>query len=463
VSRTRILVISRSNVGSRMSAPGIRALHTARTLARVLPEAEVTFAIPNTEDQPRPDGYRLETYTRRTLPGLILKNDVIVSQYVPAYAMPFVTGKRLVLDFFANFIAEWLELWTARKLERDRAALLDTDRRYLNLQLSQADLVLAANERQRDLWLGTMAAIGRITPDVYDADPSLRSLVDVASFGIRPEPPVARKRVLKGVYPGIGEKDTVLLWNGGVLSWYDPETLLHAFARVARERSELKLFFLGTKYPVPDPIEGESVNRMIALSDKLGLTGRNVFFNEGWVTYDDSADYLVEADIGVSCYFDNLETHFAQRVRLIDLIWSETPIICSEGDTVSDLVRERELGVSVPYQDADAIEAAIRKLLDSKERARCQENIRNVKPELTWEYCLRPLIRFCRELPESSSSRSTLATSFAAASYGWGRVAQIGSKAAKEATRSIQARRSGARVPSPPHTRPGPGPVPTGS
>src|SRR5438874_2729661 len=82
------------------------------------------------------------------------------------------------------------------------------------------------------------------------AAPSLRRLIDVASFGIRPEPAVLRRPVLKGVYPGIAPADRVLIWNGGILHWYDPTTLLHAMASLRDARPEIKLFFLGTKYPV---------------------------------------------------------------------------------------------------------------------------------------------------------------------------------------------------------------------
>lgn len=425
MSGPRVLVISRTLAGERMSAPGIRALNVARTLAASLPQVSVTFAVPNAEGRPEPEGFAVETYGRRNLPGLIRRHDVIVAQYVPSYAMPFIFGKRVVLDFFANYIAEWLELGVESLTQAGRAALLDTSRRYLNLQLSQADLVLAANERQRDLWLGLLSALGRITPAVYDADPSLRSLVAVAPFGVRPQPAVLRRRVLKGVFPGIAPGDFVFLWNGGVLRWYDPITLLRAFRRLSELRPHARLFFLGTKYPIPDPIEGRTLTDMLALSESLDLTGRAVFFNEGWLPYDATADYLVEADAGVSAYYSNLETHFAYRVRLVDLIWAETPVLCTEGDTVSDLVAERRLGLVVPERDEEAVFAALLRMVDDPGFLDdCRRREREVKAELSWERCLEPLLRFCRELPQRSPSRSVSSTLGLGASYAWGRLAE---------------------------------------
>ncbi len=427
MTKTKVLVISRNIVGERMSAPGIRALNIARTLAKALPEIEVTLAAPNKEGLPAADGFEVVTYGRMSLPGLITRSDVIVSQYVPSYALPFILGKRLVLDFFANFIAEWLELWAELRHLPSRNAAMDTNRRYLNLQLSQADLVLAANERQRDLWLGALAAIGRVSTRAYDADPTLRNLVDVAPFGIRPQPAEMKNRVLKGVYPRINSQDRVLLWNGGVLHWYDPNTLLLAFDRVVRQRPNVRLFFLGTKYPVHDPIEGKTLTEMLALSERLGLTDRSVFFNEGWLPYDDTADYLIEADIGVCTYMTNLETHFAYRVRLIDLIWAETPIICNKGDTVAEMVEANGLGLTVPQGDVEALADAIVRILDDESsRARFSANERALKRDLSWEQALAPLIKFCRELPEPSASRSLGVSATHAASYAWQRSVQMG-------------------------------------
>ena len=69
----------------------------ARTLSIQVPGAAVTHAIPNSEAQPQPEDFRVTTFNRRSLPGIIRAHDVIVAQYVPAYALPFVLDKRLVL------------------------------------------------------------------------------------------------------------------------------------------------------------------------------------------------------------------------------------------------------------------------------------------------------------------------------------------------------------------------------
>ena len=61
----------------------------------------------------------------------------------------------------------------------------------LNAQAVLGDTFLCASGRQRDMWLGHLAACGRINPVTYDADPTLRSLLRVVPFGVADEPPPA--------------------------------------------------------------------------------------------------------------------------------------------------------------------------------------------------------------------------------------------------------------------------------
>ena len=52
-----------------------------------------------------------------------------------------------------------------------------------------------------------------------------------------------------------------------------------------------------------------------------------VFFNDGWVPYAERGAWLAEADIGVSAHFDDIETRFAFRTRLLDYLWAGLPIV----------------------------------------------------------------------------------------------------------------------------------------
>jgi hypothetical protein len=133
------------------------------------------------------------------------------------------------------------------------------------------------------------------------------------------------------------------------------------------------------------------------LSDALGLTDKHVFFNEDWVAYDDRQNYLLEADIGVSTHLDHVETAFSFRTRILDYLWASLPIVATAGDTFATLIEEHGLGITVPAEDAEALEEALFRLLDDTElAARCRENVAAFAPRFSWAKVLAPLIAFCR-------------------------------------------------------------------
>ena len=91
-----------------------------------------------------------------------------------------------------------------------------------------------------------------------------------------------------------------------------------------------------------------------------------MFFNEGWVEYDQRQNYLLEADIGVSTHLDHVETAFSFRTRVLDYLWAALPVVATAGDSLSGLVEARGLGLTVPPGDVDALETALFRLLDDK-------------------------------------------------------------------------------------------------
>ena len=169
-----------------------------------------------------------------------------------------------------------------------------------------------------------------MNPVTYDADATLRSLIAVVPFGVPGQPPVKTRDAVRGVVPGIGPDDEVLLWGGGVYNWFDPLTLLRGRpASPAPPRT--RLFFLGLSHPQPGVPEMRMAVETRQLSDELGLTGTHVFFNEGWVAYDDRQNFLLEADIGVSTHLDHVETAFSFRTRILDYLWASLPVVATGG------------------------------------------------------------------------------------------------------------------------------------
>jgi len=133
------------------------------------------------------------------------------------------------------------------------------------------------------------------------------------------------------------------------------------------------------------------------LSDQLGLTDTHVFFNEGWVAYDDRQNFLLEADIGVSTHLDHVETEFSFRTRILDYLWASLPVVATGGDSFGDVIDAHGVGLTVPPGDVDALEDALFRLLDDADLAAgCRAASAKLAEEYRWSRVLEPLIEFCR-------------------------------------------------------------------
>lgn len=397
----RILVLSRAKIGERMASAGIRAYHIAGALGRLLPGAEITLAIPNIpEDIPNPaPNVRVQQYgANGGATALARAHGVTISRnFSPHFARLMGSGTRFALDGFTPFFIEWMELSQRDIHPRWRRTWMASNRWYINFQLTLADFIFCADERQRDMWIGMLMALALVPPDVYERDPSLRRLIDVVPYGVSSKPLDTRGPVMKGVVPGIDPADRVLLWNGGVTEWNDPFTLLRAMDHFARTRPEVKLVFMGANHP--DYVFGPNAGVLGSAIDtarRMGLEGKNVFFLKGWVPYDRIDDYLAEADLSVCLGYENLESRFAFRTRYVDAFRARVPLLCTRGDVLAQRVEEDPLGIAVPERDTDAVIAGVERLLDDADfAARCRHNLANISSELSWDLAVRPLARFC--------------------------------------------------------------------
>jgi GT2 family glycosyltransferase/glycosyltransferase involved in cell wall biosynthesis len=392
---SRVLVVTSDPLSAKMAGPAIRAFHIAQVLAA---QSEVRL-ISTTWCTIENDQFACGARTLSQLRADVAWADVVIFQGFLLTHAPWLarTDKILVADLYDPIHIEQLEQTKGDLItERTRNVAATTD--ALNLQLQRGDFFLCASDKQRHFWLGQLAGMGRLNPSTYDGDPSLQNLVAVAPFGLPSEPPVARRSPIKGGgIAGIGQSDKVILWAGGIYNWFDPLTLLRAVGQLAQNRPNVRLFFLGTQHPNPLVPEMRVLAQARALSDSLGLTDKVVFFNEGWVDYEDRQDYLLDSDLGVSTHFRHLETTFSFRTRILDYLWAGLPMVVTEGDNFGDLVELRTLGVAVPEQDVEALTAALERVLFDTEFATvCRANVAAVARDFVWPTALAPLVDFCR-------------------------------------------------------------------
>jgi glycosyltransferase involved in cell wall biosynthesis len=324
--------------------------------------------------------------------------------------MPQLAASRacLVVDGYDPLMAEWLAL--SRKARNEPGQAEDW-RGYWHVrmgalaqQYQMGDYFMCASERQRDWWLGLLEASGRINPATFDADPSLRSLVDVVPYGLPEHPLPPPRPVIKGVWPGIEPRDRLALWGGGLWPWLDALTAIRAVAVLRAQHPQLKLVFPGTRHP--NPAMAGMPNQVAparALAEELGVLDTAVFFGD-WTPYSDWPHVLQESDVALTLHFDTIETRLAFRSRVLEYIWAGLPIVATAGDATSDLVERYGLGEVTRVGDVEAVAVAIDRLLREPRRERAAA-FAAARQALSWERAAEPLVRYClapRQAPDRS-------------------------------------------------------------
>ncbi len=398
----RLLIVTDEPVGPLMGEQAIRAWELATILAR---EFRTTLAapVPTPPDgpgffiaaiPPASEGYA-------ALTELIRAHDVIVAQALPLPALPAeeMATKYLVVDLCRPWIVEHLEAHQARESAAEEG--LARDLIAINGLLAAGDFFICPGETQRAFWLGALAHIGRLTEAIYRRAPDGRALVDVVPYGIPALPPPKQAKALKGVMPGIGLNDFVALWGGGLWHGLDPLTLLQATARLRDMDYPIRTVMLDT--PPPTPSDGAPAplslrDAVRQRSDELELTGTHLFFPDDPIPYTERAEYLLEADAGVSLQQSSLAARFAFRTPVLDALWAGIVPIVSDGDTMADLLRAYDAGRIVPPGDDAALAVTLANLIDNPyERRLLAARGHALGQSFTWEAVAQPLVAFCRQ------------------------------------------------------------------
>jgi glycosyltransferase involved in cell wall biosynthesis len=390
--RSRVLFISPDAVGDRMAGLGIRYTELAKAL---LPDVDVVVATGDrSEAGAMPAGVRVTGYEPHA-PAALRPEIAAADAIVAPPQWPVVTGwmrrsgARLVFDLYDPETLETLELFARRRPPLRRLMVaLTLDR--LEDALRAGHHFMCAGEVQRDLWIGAMLALRLVTPAAYDRDPTLRSVLDRVPFGVPSERPRAHGAGARGAFRQIADGDEIVLWNGGVWRWLDAGTAIRGIARLAARRPGVRLVFMGRSVA---PAGQAAAREARGLAESLGVLGETVLFNEGWVPYEDRADWLLEADCGVATAIDHLETRFAFRTRLVDCFWAGLPVVCTRGDELADRVARDDLGAVVAPGDDEALARAVETVLD-RGRAAYSDGLARAAASHEWKVVAEPLRRW---------------------------------------------------------------------
>ncbi len=306
----------------------------------------------------------------------IWRTDAVIQPGRPiSVLLAVLFHKKQIFDQYDPVLFEFLErkpVSLSRKIQKRLMLLLWRIRQRLILRFGHSFLV--ANEKQKDFLIGQMGILGYAN--------KLDSIT-VLPFGLPAAGPVKNRPVLRGIK--IKDKDFLLVWGGGIWDWFDPFTLLLALAKLQSQRDDIKVYFPGLRPPSPDSRKMTVVESFLSEAKRLGLLERSVFVNTEWTPYEQRADYLLEADAGISLHRDSLETRFAFRTRMLDYLWAGLPIIASKGDSWADSIEKQGLGITVTPRDVDAVMNAITKNANDKSfREDCKKRVQMAAGAFIW-------------------------------------------------------------------------------
>ena len=398
----KILIVCNDVIGPKMAGPAIRCVEIAKVLSRhfivklYASKVQGNFTFPF-------EVYEFSSAKRFRLDADVA--DIIIVQGSALRAHPFLKKTKAVLiaDLYCPIPLEYHQASSGVNPEvRAATGVFLSD--VLREQLAFADHFLCASERQREFWLGALMLTGRVNslrwPEASDAN--ISDLISLLPFGLSSERPQQQRPALRSKF-NIPFEDLVLVWGGGLYQWFDPLTPIRAVHKLVSSGRRVHLVFLGVKHPNPNIAEHDMSARAVSLATELELINQFVHFNFDWVNYDDRHNYLLDADVGISAHFDNPETRFSFRTRMLDYLWCGLPIIATRGDFFGDKLDAQQIGISVDFKDEAGWVRAIESIITEPQKLKnMQTQVSQYSEQYRWETLIGPLVERCKNITVSA-------------------------------------------------------------
>lgn len=367
-----VIVITPDVVGARMAGPGIRAWHFAREIGKRFDAGLIAQF--QDEERLELEGIRIARFGSHEAEALLGSAAVVIGQ--PHREMLRLIGgpAQLIFDLFDPVILELDEIGSGL---RGRLHRMLESRRLLKALRSGSTLI-AATERQRELYTGILPGKGAVI------DPEHWLIVP---FGVPAEdPPVVGKSV-----------PPVVIWNGGVWPWLDPVTAIAAIEEVNRRGTPVKLQFMGTGRPNADVAKALPSLGPISASPY-------VEWNPDWVPYTERGEVIGRAAVSLMLHGRTREAEYSIRTRIFDSIWCGVPVIATRGGFAADLVDREGLGIVVEPGDVQGVADAIVSLVeDDAIRTRSVSALTGLRRRYRWSEVCKPLLSAI----EAQSGRAT--------------------------------------------------------
>jgi glycosyltransferase involved in cell wall biosynthesis len=392
---TRVALLSSEPVRARMAGIGIRYLELARRLPAFGVETVLLSPGLPEEVPGLPAGAVARRAERGRLAELTGDCQAAVAQGQWANDLLLeAPNLPVAIDLYDPWLVENLHYTAELGLDPYR-----NDHASWLLQLGRGDFFLCSGMEQRLFYQGFLAAVGRVNPLSMADDPDLGRLIAEVPFGVPEVLPPHRPYLPPRA---AGERRFLF---GGLYDWYDPWTVLRAFA--AAQRPEWRLYFIHN--PNPESTPQRLWREVEGWCRRQGLWGTNVLALD-WVEAERRYDLLRDVDALVVTHLPSLETRLSLRTRLLDALAAGCPVVTSEGGAMGRLLVEHRAGWVVPCGDVEALGRALAEVAAGDgERA---AGAAGLARRFAWETVLEPLVAFCLA-PRRDSTKDDFALGLA--------------------------------------------------
>ncbi len=220
-----------------------------------------------------------------------------------------------------------------------------------------ADMLLTVSEQIRDYAVSNGADLERAVVVPNGVDP------------VRFHPDVPSEKI-----DGIGRDAFVVGFVGSLKAWHDHESLLDAFAIVARENPRFHLLIVG---------DGPTRNWIEGYIRGAGLDGRVTI--TGWVPYERLPGLLQAMDVAVAPY-GQLQGFYFSPLKLFEYMAVGRPIVASAIGQVCEVIEDGRNGLLVTPGDVGELADKLLCLYeDSEFRQSLGRGAARSALEYTWE------------------------------------------------------------------------------
>ena len=367
------------------SGPGIRIFEIAKALAEK--GHKVSLAEKEREKQEVKNKVKFIAWNEELLEDINKKFDVVFIQNWcsnPIF-LDKISCLPIIVDIYSPYLME--HVYYHYKLTRHGFNDFATNVMipYITPFL-YGDFFICANEEQMDYYNGVLTTIGRINPGI-----SKEKIMDIVPNGLK-RIKIQNKHILK---KKIGDKK-IILWPGGFFPWLDPLTTINAIEEVKKKENNVALVFVGANNPNAPQALTRKYIKEIKKYIKAKQLEKNVFFLP-WLKQQDYFNLFAETDICIVTHKKTFESRLSSRSRTLDAIQTATPVITTNGDPVSNLIKENKLGFVVKEKDYKNLAEKIILILEKERKNIASRQEKFLKKSLDWKNTVSLLDDFCKK------------------------------------------------------------------